>query len=180
MPVKREILVVCIGNSLAGDDGVGPAIYTQLASRPVEPDTQYLLLGLGGLALLDHLKGQRLMIVVDAVQFGKRPGYLHVLDLKNIPAAEAQAVSLHGIGLRETLSIAEMLYPERVPDRIVLIGIEGEHFNELGIPLSPEVEAAVNVAASEVQRQIRRSHPDALRLSKSGHAEHFVNFEQEE
>jgi hydrogenase maturation protease len=95
------------------------------------------------------------MIVVDAVQLGGNVGDLHILAMDDIPAAESQAVSLHGIGLQETLSIAEVLYPEQIPKQIVLIGIEGSHFNELGVPLSQAVEAAVELVVLEIKRRIK-------------------------
>jgi hydrogenase maturation protease len=149
-----DILVVCVGNDLAGDDGAGIAVYHQLVLEPLPGQVQVLLLGLGGMALLDHLHGQQLLIVVDAVQLNGHPGTVHVLDWDELSTVGRQAVSLHGIGFAETLSVARELYPESVPQRAVLIGIEGHRFNELGVPLSGEVETAVRKATEEVLRQI--------------------------
>jgi hydrogenase maturation protease len=149
-----DVLIVCIGNSLAGDDGLGEAVYERLRRAPESMSSRLLLLGLGGLALLDYLRSQKLLIVIDAVQFNSQPGTVHVMDFDRIPAAETQAVSLHGIGLRETLCVAQLLYPDRLPNRIVLIGVEGRCFNELGAPLSGEVAGALEAVVEEVQRHV--------------------------
>jgi hydrogenase maturation protease len=151
---SSDVLIVCIGNRLAGDDGLGEAVYERLREATGLISSQLLLLGLGGLTLLEYLRAQRLLIVVDAVQFGSQPGTVHVMGVEAMPSAGVQAVSLHGIGLRDTLCVAQALYPERVPERIVLIGVEGRCFNELGAPLSGEVEAALEAVVAEVNRQV--------------------------
>jgi len=166
---SRQVLVVCIGNSLAGDDGVGQAVYEELRADSLPGGAHAVLLGLGGVALLEHLQAYRLLIVVDAVQLGGPAGGMHVRDLKEIPAAEAQAVSLHGIGLRETLDIAREIYPERIPARILLVGIEGRRFSELGVPLSDEVAAAIGTAVAEVKRQITAALRSLPASSTAGH-----------
>jgi hydrogenase maturation protease len=155
--MSPEILVACVGNGLAGDDGAGEAVYKRLQDEQLPDTVRLLMLGLGGIALLEHLHGQQLLIVVDAVQLDGHPGTIHILDPEHIPARGGQAVSLHGIGLQDTLSMSRILYPESTPQCTVLIGIEGYQFNELGIPLSEEVAAAIQPAVAEVKRQIIRS-----------------------
>jgi hydrogenase maturation protease len=152
--LKKDILIVCVGNGLAGDDGVGQAIYEELRREPLPASSELIHLGLGGMALYDHFRGQRLLLVIDAVQLDAEPGHIHVLDWDRLPALSGQAVSLHGVGLSETLCIAGVLDPDLVPERTVLVGIEGRRFNDLGVPLSPEVAAAVDAAVQEVKRQI--------------------------
>jgi hydrogenase maturation protease len=154
VPLKDDITIVCVGNGLAGDDRLGEAVYERLRKDRNHADTQLVLLGLGGLALLEHLHAQRLMLVIDAVQLGGSPGTIHVLNAEDIPTSAAQAVSLHGIGLQDALSVAHVLYPERVPSHAILIGVEGDCFNELGAPLSKAVEEAIEKVLEEINRRI--------------------------
>jgi hydrogenase maturation protease len=149
-----NVLVVCVGNDLAGDDGAGLAVFQRLRDAPLPDGVRLLPLGVGGLALLEELHGQALLVIVDAVQLDGLPGHVHVLESHRIPAATGAAVSLHGIGIVETLAVCAALYPERRPARTVLVGIEGSRFAELGTGLSAEVEAAIEGAADEVLRQI--------------------------
>jgi hydrogenase maturation protease len=88
-------------------------------------------------------------VVCDAVRLGAAPGTIHRLDWQDMPSREGPAVSAHGIGLVEVLAIAELLYPERLPRRALLIGVEGSCFDQVGPP-TPAVLAAVEPAAAAV------------------------------
>ena len=149
----ERVLVACVGNDLVADDAVGCHVFDRLeAARPLD-GVRVERLGLGGLGLLDRLRGEELLIVVDAVCFGAEPGTVHVLDWRNLPEARGLPVTSHDIDIREAISIGHALYPERMPRRTVLIGVEGRCFDEVGAGLSPEVEAALDEAVAEVLRQ---------------------------
>jgi hydrogenase maturation protease len=78
----RRALIVCIGNDLVGDDAVGYEVYQLLRRRPLPPSTRPgLFWALGGLALIDEMAGEELLVVVDAVNLGGAPGALHVMAL---------------------------------------------------------------------------------------------------
>lgn len=145
-------LVCCVGNELVGDDAVGHRIYGHLQTLELPAATQLTYLGLGGLDMLEQLSGEeRALIVVDAVHFGAEPGTVHCLEWDDLPAARGAAVSAHGIGLRETIEVGRVICPEKVPARIMLVGIEGRLFSELGGAMTPATEAAVPVAAERVR-----------------------------
>lgn len=157
-------LVVCVGNDLVADDGVACVVHERLEAAPLPPGTRLHRLGLAGLALLDLLDGEPLLVVVDAVQLGAPPGTLHVLDWERVPPARGAAVSVHGIGLREALDVGARLQPERMPRRTVLVGVEGACFTELGGPLTPAVAASVDDAVRAVHALLdggRGAAPDA-------------------
>lgn len=142
-------LIVCIGNDLVADDGTGHAVHAELAARTLPEGVRLKLLGLGGMALLHEFAGEDVLVVVDAVQFGARPGTVHVLDWEDLPEGGAH-VSCHGIGIREAVEVSARLYPENTPKSVYLVGIEGKCFDQLGVGLSDEVVASVSVAADRV------------------------------
>lgn len=143
-------LIVCIGNDLAADDGVGHAVYHHLLQIGLPKDARLVLLGVGGLNLLEELAGEDRLVVVDAVHFKAEAGTVHTLDWGEIPALMQRAVSGHGIGIREAIEVGRRLAPENMPTQIYLVGIEGKCFDELGTGLSEEVAAAVETAARKV------------------------------
>lgn len=149
-------MVVCIGNELVADDAVGYAVFTRLADNPLPAGVRLEYCGVGGVALLELLHGsEKVMIVVDAVQFGADVGTVHVFNWDKLPAlGDGNAVSAHGIGLKDTIAIGQALYPERMPERILLVGIEGRCFDLLGGPMTPEVATAVQSAAETVQKEL--------------------------
>ena len=154
---NHNALVVCIGNDLAGDDGVGGEVYRALKRRVPPVAARLRHLGLGGIDLLDELTGERRLVVVDAVQFGAPPGTVHVLDWRQLPEQATRPVSGHGIGLREAIAVGRSLYPERMPLEISLVGIEGRIFDRLGEGLSDAVAPAVAPAVAAVLRLLARS-----------------------
>ena len=145
-------LIVCIGNDLVADDGAGQAVHARLLHTALAVGTRLVFLGLGGIDLLEVMDGEDLLVVVDAVQLGAAPGSVHVLDWEAIPAIGPRPVSGHGIGIREAIEVGRRLYPEKIPQNIYLIGIEGKCFNQLGQPMSSEVVAAVPRAVDQVLR----------------------------
>jgi hydrogenase maturation protease len=150
----EKALVVCIGNSLVGDDAAGCAVYESLARESLPDGVRLHLLGVAGISLLEILAGESILIVVDAVQFGAKPGTVHILDWSELPQAQGQVVSAHGIGLREAIDLGRILSPEAMPRKILLIGIEGVSFDTIGAGLTPEVASAVEEGAREVRRQL--------------------------
>ncbi|KJS03804.1 MAG: hypothetical protein VR65_00330 [Desulfobulbaceae bacterium BRH_c16a] len=143
-------MIVCIGNELVADDGVGCAVYERLREMTLPDRVRLSFLGLGGIDLLEEFAGEELLVVVDAVQFGGAPGTIHQLGWDQLPAIRPRPVSGHGIGIREAIAVGKKLYPERVPEKIYLVGIEGSCFNQLGIGLTAEVARAVPEAVAAV------------------------------
>jgi hydrogenase maturation protease len=147
--MSAKTLIICIGNDLVADDGVGHVIYDELTRRDLPEGTRLKLLGLGGMALLGEFSGEDLLIVVDAVQFGVSPGTIHVLYWEELPVGGFH-VSCHGIGIREAIEVSRTLYPESSPKSVCLVGIEGQCFDQLGKGLTPEVAASIPSAADAI------------------------------
>jgi hydrogenase maturation protease len=148
-------LVVCIGNELVADDAVGHEVYQRLTAMELPEGTRIEYTGVGGVSLLDRLTGEEeLLIVVDAVQFGAPAGTIHCIPWDHIPSCGNSAISAHGIGLRETMQVGQLLYPEKLPREILLIGIEGRCFNRMKEFMTPETARAVDKAVAACLEQI--------------------------
>ena len=142
----RRPIVVCIGNELVADVAAGYEIYRRLTGCGAR--LEYA--GVGGIDLLPMLEGETDLIVADAVQFGAPPGTVHVLSWSELPSV-ATAISAHGLWLRETIEIGQILYPERMPERITLVGVEGRCFNRTREFMTPEVAVAIDRAVAKIQ-----------------------------
>ncbi len=147
-------LIVCLGNPLAADDGAGHAVCEELRRVSLPKGVRLCFIGLGGIDLLEELAGEERLIVVDAVQLGTAPGTVHVLSWDRLPLRQLRPVSGHGIGIREAIEVGRKLYPDRVPESIFLVGIEGGCFDQLRERLSAEVAAAVFPAVAAVRNLI--------------------------
>jgi hydrogenase maturation protease len=108
-PVR--IAVMCVGNRLMLDDGVGPAVFDELVEHWDIPDNIELLdLGCLSLAMIDRVREFDLLITVDAVDdSGEAPGTI----LRYPPEAMARHVginaSLHDLKLIDLFDAASLL-----------------------------------------------------------------------
>jgi hydrogenase maturation protease len=142
----RRTIIICIGNELIADDAVGFEIYNRLAGCSARLE----FCSVGGIDMLPMLDGETDMIVVDAVQFGSLPGTVHVIPWDSLPRSSS-AISSHGLGVRETIEIGEILYPGTMPERITLVGIEGRCFDRTREYMTFEVQDAIDTAAKTIE-----------------------------
>jgi len=153
---RTSALVVCIGNELIADDAIGYEIFNILKGMALPDNARIEFSGVGGLALLDLLNGdEKMLLVVDAVQFGAPAGTIHCLDWDMLPSFGNSSISVHGIGLKETIDIGKALYPERIPPSIILVGIEGRCFNRMRDAMTPETAAAADKAAEHIHDKLK-------------------------
>ena len=153
------VLILCIGNELVADDGVGWVVYERLRDSGLPEHVRLVFLGLGGIDLLEEINGEELLVVVDGVQLGAVPGTIHQLGWEQLPCTSPRPVSGHGIGIREAIGVGRKLYPEKVPKEIILIGVEGKCFNQLGAGLTEEVALAVPQAVATVLSLVQGHKP---------------------
>lgn len=152
----RPLVVLGLGNVLLGDDGVGVRVVEALG-RLAERDpgalprgTRLLDGGTLGLGLLGCVEGARALVLVDAVNIGRRPGTVIVLDEERLsPRAGGGRSSRGGVGaLLATARLMGILPPE-----VSLVGVEVGAI-EVGSTLSPEVRAALPGAVDRVRREL--------------------------
>ena len=146
---NRRTVIFCIGNELVADDAVGYEIYRRLAGCKARVN----YCSVGGIDLLPLLEKETDMIVVDAVQFGAAPGTIHVLPWEALPR-NSSAISSHGLGLRETIEIGIELYPQEMPQRVTLVGIEGRCFNLTREHMTREVQDAIGAAVATIEKLV--------------------------
>jgi hydrogenase maturation protease len=108
--------------------------------------------------LLDLWEGAHLAIVVDAVRpSGDGPGGFHRVEVEvdaGLPRlGAARAVSSHGVGPGDVVELARAL--NRLPERLVLYGIEGTDFSP-GIGCSPELEPSLVAVADRILEEVTR------------------------
>ena len=89
------------------------------------------------------------LILIDAVTVPEaRPGDIIVLEGDQIPRLRKTKLSPHQVGLLDLLSAAKLMGHN--PSYLAVVGIAPKKA-DLGVGLSPEVEAAVPAAANTVR-----------------------------
>jgi len=119
---NKSISIVGAGNWLISYDRIGPKVLELVAGR-YDSAVELCDIGSAGLALLDYLHGQELMLIVDACLQGKQPGEVCVIE-PSLDSLNVNITSVHQIGPLETLLLAKRLFPEKMPQQIKLILVE--------------------------------------------------------
>jgi hydrogenase maturation protease len=139
-------LVLGIGNILLKDEGVGVHAVRELAARaerggsPGRHGVELYDGGTFGIDLLDTLANRRKVIVIDAVRADAAPGTVLRFTAADLVRPGRPDLSLHQVGLFETLAMARQL--GCAPEEVVIFGIVPMALDP-GLELSPEVAAVV-------------------------------------
>ncbi len=121
--MTSKLTLIGLGNLLMQDEGVGVHVVRALEERyELPPELEVVDGGTSGLDLLPYIEGRDRVLFVDAVNFGKEPGSIGVLENEAIPALFGAKGSLHHLGLMDVLAAAQLL--EVAPREICLIGIQ--------------------------------------------------------
>ncbi len=149
-----DVVVLGIGNPLAGDDGVGIALADALAVDGLLEGARVRMAGSDPLALLEELLAGRRVLLLDACRFGGRPGESTWIRLDDPAWPEAASpLSLHGLDLPTVFQLAQAL---RLPlEHAWLYGVEPDGKLE-GRGLSPAVTEAWPRLLAGAQRGARR------------------------
>jgi len=144
--------ILCLGNELVRDDGVGIRIGNILMGLPLPPDVRVELAPQLGFDLLDVVAGAERVILVDAMSTGRPPGTCVTLEGQAIERYNTGTSLSHTIGIAELMALARKLAPERPEATLHFVGVEGIAFAEYGTELSPKVAAAIPEAVDAVLR----------------------------
>ncbi len=137
-----RVLVVGLGNGLAGDDAVGLQLISQLRQQGL---VACHFLELPQMDVLEILDEADTIVFVDALVSGAAPGTIQLLALSaaEMESRNEAAFSLHGWGLKEILELRRALGLQS--PRMFLLGIEIE-----SAAPSTELSAAVQIAVKKV------------------------------
>ncbi len=136
----QNIVVLCIGNLLLSDEGVGVHIAHKLIDMNLPQGVSVVEGGTDGFRLLNVITEADRLIVVDAIKGGAEPGSIYRFDInevKNCPSGFK--TSVHQIGILEVINMSGLI--GKTPHTTV-IGVEPKSF-EMGMELSPEIKEKI-------------------------------------
>jgi len=141
--MNKRIGILCVGNILLLDEGVGPRVAEELLKQYSFPENVEVLdRGTMGMALLSDIKNFDVILVIDAVDnTGKPPGTVVSFVPEDIAPCEAFH-GAHDARLVDVLEAASLLgyRPE-----VHCLGIQVQNMNpsDYTIGLTPLVEASL-------------------------------------
>ena len=147
------MMVIGLGNSLRGDDGLGP----ELVSRMKKSATVHSEHFTGdGLLLAEYLvdlwSQNEAVVLVDAVQGNEAAVTFIQIDLNEQPWPSHQhPASSHGFGIVEGVELARNL--GQLPKFLHFFGVVGQQF-ELGASMSDAVEGSLPHLLRAIEEKI--------------------------
>lgn len=137
--MNEKILILGVGNLLLKDEGVGIHVIRALENEELPPNVSLMDGGTGGLHLIAWIQDYDRIIMVDATLDDNPPGTIRLIRPR-YATDFPPLMSAHEIGLRDM--IEAMILTGKLPE-IQLIVISAADISEVGMELTPVVEAAV-------------------------------------
>ncbi|MCL1890052.1 MAG: HyaD/HybD family hydrogenase maturation endopeptidase [Desulfovibrionaceae bacterium] len=130
-----EILVLGVGNLLLGDEGVGVHAVRKLEEEYLFPPGVRLLDGgTLGIGLMGYIEVCDVLIVLDAVRAGQKPGAICRLEGEGLRSSLGLSDSMHQVSLEDVLILCELSGGRR--PRTVVLGMEPENMDDLNQELT--------------------------------------------
>ena len=159
-PRPLRVLVAGVGNSLRADDAFGVVVAHRLMEMDLPDGVKVVETGIGGIALVQELQeGYDALVIIDAVDRGRPPGHV-MLILLDVPHVD----DMEWGERYDFLADVHLATPERalimskalgvLPDNTLMVGCQPVDAETPGIPMSPEVTAACDVAVREILRHL--------------------------
>jgi hydrogenase maturation protease len=133
-------LILGLGNILLRDEGVGVRVVQAMEGMSLPSGVELFDGGTAGLDLLDAMADRRKVIVIDAIDADVAPGTVLRLSPQELVPQASPTVSLHEVGLLETLAVARQL--GTAPAEVVIIGVNPRELG-WGLSLSPGIARLV-------------------------------------
>jgi len=146
-----KILIIGIGNLLCRDEGIGVHVIERMKALELPDHVELLDIGTSTMDLISYLDGVKKLIVIDATKAEGIPGTIYKCRPEDLLPTEDGPISLHEIGLIETL---DMVKKKGLEMDTVIFGVEPKVL-DWGMELSDEVKSKIPAIIEAVLKESR-------------------------
>jgi hydrogenase maturation protease len=151
--------IIGIGNTLRGDDGIGPYIINELKKEKLPEAVQLLDIGSDAFSVIDHLICEHPVLVIDCAQMDKKPGEVVKFNVeeKNLSILE-KAISLHGFGFTDVYKMAKKLNDNI---QCTIIGVQPKliQFNSgLSEEVKNSIPSIIKLVMEETNKYVKKNN----------------------
>jgi len=145
-------LILCVGNRLRRDDGIGPLVGDALREHLGEHADIVESWG-EGTELMAAWEGRDRVIAIDAAQTDTaEPGTVHIFQANEVVIPQDFfRYTTHRFGLAEAVELSRSL--DTLPNALTIVAIEGKDFGN-GEGLSPAVAAMLNRVVEQITEMV--------------------------
>ncbi|MCP3900006.1 MAG: hydrogenase maturation protease [Desulfobacteraceae bacterium] len=152
---KDMVRVICCGNPLRGDDGIGLEVFRLLKKEHLPSHVEIFDGGILGINLLSLFQGCQKIILVDSVLMDKAPGHIQWFTMGDLLKTGNSRISNHEINPAQLMTLWHQLYGDSAVLNILLLGIVILDPIHLSDVICPEIKQSAVHAANEIKSKIR-------------------------
>lgn len=151
---EDKVLILGIGNTLMGDEGIGVHVARSLTEEKLPPNVECLDGGTGSFHLLEPMQRADKVYLIDATIDGSEPGTVRRIEPRfstDYPAT----LTAHDIGLKDLLDV---LYLMGEPPKVTLYAVSIAPLQDMAASLSEEMRPIVPEVARLVFNEVASLH----------------------
>lgn len=149
-----KTLILGVGNDILMDDGIGPKLVKELEQRDPLEGVDYQTISLGGLDILESIRGYGTVVFIDAIKTKEGvPGSVYRFTTGDFQET-LHLSNLHDISFLTAIELGRHMEME-IPENIHIFAIEIVEDMEFGESFTPEIEARYADIYDTVSRDIR-------------------------
>jgi len=148
-------LVLGIGNSILGDDGVGVHVAQELARIIKDENIDVRDVSVDGLNLFDFIIGYDKLVVIDAIVTDDgKTGEIYRLKPEYVCDPSRSAISPHHFNLATTVEIGKRLFPGKMPEEVIVFAVGTQEIAIVTEEMTGKVKEAIPKAVNLVLEEI--------------------------
>jgi len=158
MPKRKDLHIIGVGNLTRLDDGIAIRVIQELEKIPFPDNIKITDLGTGGVDIALALDGWKHAIIIDAVDIKNlKPGEIAKFKIvdRNLPEVKGLS-STHGFDALSALKLAFALKDFKLPEEIIIIGVQIKNIDGFGVGLSKEAEDAIPNVITQIKELITK------------------------
>jgi len=149
--------VLGIGNVLLRDEGIGCHVVHALEG--ISPPDVKIIDGGTCPDVLQLIEDADKLVIVDAVKGGGMPGQIYRFHLEDITLEQKPFLSLHDVGLVDSLMLMQLWHPDFIGiGEALIIGVEPREIN-WGLELSPELQEKMPEIIDAILAELNNTNP---------------------
>ena len=136
-------LILCVGNEIISDDGIGARVGQILQSLPLPVDIQVEVVPHLRIDLLDQMAEINHLVIVDGLTAEAEPGTSTVVDVTGHSAAVVASGCCHSRDVADIIQLARDVASDGAEFMITIAGVRVEQLDRYGASFSHAVLTAV-------------------------------------
>ena len=148
-------LILGIGNSILGDDGIGVHVAQEVARIIKDENIDVRDVSVDGLNLFDFIIGYDKLVVIDAIVTDDGEiGEIYRLKPEYVCDPSRSAISPHHFNLATTVEIGKRLFPGKMPEEVIVFAVGTQEIAIVTEEMTGKVKEAIPKAVNLVLEEI--------------------------